>query len=104
MQVRNTFPHISSRDLPCHKTKKILFLHQVFPEAQVGSFSLAPAEILDSNISLSFATIFIADFTLSECFPNIRDQEMMLVLPDQRLLWEFSKSVSSPYLSPHFFA
>ena len=28
-QVRNIFPHISLRDLPCHETKKILFLHQV---------------------------------------------------------------------------
>ena len=28
-QVRNIFPHISLRDLPCHSTKKMLFLHQV---------------------------------------------------------------------------
>ena len=28
-QIRNIFPHISLRDLPCHWTKKILFLHQV---------------------------------------------------------------------------
>ena len=29
MQVRIIFPHISLRDLPCHKNKKTLFLHQV---------------------------------------------------------------------------
>ena len=28
-QVRNIFPHISLHDLPCHRTKKMLFLHQV---------------------------------------------------------------------------
>ena len=28
-QVRDIFPHITSRDLPCHRTKKILLLHQV---------------------------------------------------------------------------
>ena len=28
-QVRNVFPHISLHDLPWHRTKKILFLHQV---------------------------------------------------------------------------
>ena len=28
-QVRNIFPHISLRDLPCHRTKEILLLHQV---------------------------------------------------------------------------
>ena len=29
LQIRNIVPHISLRDLPCHKTKKIFFLHQV---------------------------------------------------------------------------
>ena len=30
-QVRNIFPRISSQDLPCHRTMKILFRHQVSP-------------------------------------------------------------------------
>ena len=51
LPVRNIFPRISSRDLPCRRTKKILFLHQVSLKL-VGSFSLAPADILDSNTSL----------------------------------------------------
>ena len=29
--VRNFFPRISLHDLPCHRTKKILFLHRVSP-------------------------------------------------------------------------
>ena len=58
-QIRIIFPHISLRDLPCHRTNKILFLDQVFPEALVGSFSLAPKEILDSNISLSFVKMLL---------------------------------------------
>ena len=29
LQVRNVFPPISLRDLPCHRTKKMLFLHQI---------------------------------------------------------------------------
>ena len=29
LQVRNAFPHISSRALPCHRTKKILFLWEL---------------------------------------------------------------------------
>ena len=28
-QIRNIFPHFSLRDLPCHRTMKILFLDQV---------------------------------------------------------------------------
>ena len=45
------------RDLPCHKTKKILILHQV--SLMVGNLYLAPAEILDSKIPLYFATLYL---------------------------------------------
>ena len=57
-----------------------------FPEALVGSFSSAPAETPGFEpISVVSHSIF-ADLTLSfECKPNIHGQEMMLVLPDERL-------------------
>ena len=51
-QVRNIFQHISLRDLPRHRTKKISFRHQVSVAFVSGNFSAAPAEILDSNILL----------------------------------------------------
>ena len=56
------FPHISLRDLPCHRTKEDIVSSSGFPEALVGSFSLAPAEILDSNISLLFVTMSLLIF------------------------------------------
>ena len=45
-QVRNIYPHISLHDLPCHRTKKMLFLQQVslklwlvvFPWVQLKSW------------------------------------------------------------------
>ena len=55
-QVRNILPHISLHDLPCRKTMKKVSASG-FPEALLGSFFLAPAEILDSNISLQFVTM-----------------------------------------------
>ena len=39
-QVRNIFPRISSRDLPCHRTMKISFRHQVSPWLVLLAFFL----------------------------------------------------------------
>ena len=64
-QVRNIFPHISLRDLPRHRTKRIFIYASGFPEALIGSFSLAPSRNPGSNISLQFATISLLIFTLS---------------------------------------
>ena len=52
------------------------------PEAFVGSFSFAPAEILDSNISLYFVYNFLTYLTyiLFECNPNKHGPGTMLVL------------------------
>ena len=47
-QVRNICPHISSRELPYHRTKKILFLHQVSLKLWSVVF-LTLADILDSK-------------------------------------------------------
>ena len=41
------------------------------PEALVGSFSLATAEILDSNITLQFVTMSLLIYTLFEYSPKI---------------------------------
>ena len=56
-----------------------------FPEASVGSFSLAPAEILASNFSLLSSQCHYFLYTLFEYNPKIRGRGTMLVLPDQRL-------------------
>ena len=82
MQVRTIFPHMSLRDLPCHETKKILFLHQVtlklwsvvFLWHQQKSWiraylcSLPQYRYLTLTLSLSATEIFMG-------------QEMMLTTP-----------------------
>ena len=93
LQVRSIFPHISLRDLPCHRTKKILFLHQVSlklwavvcPWLRHKSWSQTYF-----YICLEYPCLF---YFLFECNLNKHGQEMMLVLPGQRLPWEFAKSV-----------
>ena len=50
--VRNIFPRISSHDLPYPRTTKRQCLSQVSLVAFVSDFSVAPAEILASNILL----------------------------------------------------
>ena len=101
LQVRNFFPHISLRDLSGNRTKKILFLHQV-------SLKLWPVVFLWLQ-QKSWIRTYLCSLpqyrhlfdTLFECNPNIHGQEMMLVLPDQRLPWEFSKSVTCyPFCLP----
>ena len=53
-----------------------------FPD--LGSFSVAPAENLESNILPDLSTIYHCSFhTLFVYIPSIRGQEMMLVLPSQ---------------------
>ena len=47
--VRNIFPRNSLHDLPCHRDHEEMFAPSF---SEQGSFSVAPAEILDSNIFL----------------------------------------------------
>ena len=91
-QVRNIFQRISLHDLPCRGTKKILFLHQV---------SLKPWSTVFFGSSRNPRIELICRLpqylcwfdTLLSANQNIHGQEMMLVLPDQRLSWKLSKSV-----------
>ena len=56
-QVRNIFPHISLRDLPCHRTKKILLLHQV--SLKLWSVVVCHDFITDLALSLSASLIYV---------------------------------------------
>ena len=94
LQVRSIFPHISLRDLPCHRTKKILFLHQVSlklwavvcPWLRHKSWSQTYF-----YICLEYPCLF---YFLFECNLNKHGQEMMLVLPGQTSsMRNFAKSV-----------
>ena len=59
-----------------------------------GNFSIAPAEILDSNVLSVICHNIVTNFTLSlSATQIIHGQEIMLVLPDQRLSCRFSMSV-----------
>ena len=83
-QVRNIFPHISLRDLPCHRTQEDIVSASGFPEALVGIFLGTSRNPGFEHFSVVRHN-FITDLTLFESNPNIHGQEMMLVLPDQRL-------------------
>ena len=74
-KVPNIFPHISSHDLPCHKTMKRLCL------SQVSNFSMLPAEILDSNIFCGYPQYPSLFDILLECNPNTHGQRTMSALP-----------------------
>ena len=92
-QVRNIFPHISLRDLPCHRTKKILFLHQVFLKLwSVVFLWLQQKSWFRTYLCSSPQYPYLFD-TLFECNPNTHVQAMVLVLPNQRLSKAFPKSV-----------
>ena len=91
--VRNIFLCISLHDLPCHKTMKILFLHR-FPRgfcfcqffySRVRNPRFEHTSVLIHNI--------LANLTFSLSATQIKHgQRMILVLPNQSLSWEFSKS------------
>ena len=91
-QVRNIFPHISLRNVPCHETK-ILCVHQVLLKLSSVIFLWLQQKFWIRTWLCSLPLFHYWSYTLSECIPNTRGQEMMLVLPDQRLPWELSKSV-----------
>ena len=92
-QVRNIFPHISLRDLPCHRTMKILFLHQVFLKLwSVVFLWLQQKSWFRTYLCSSPQYPYLFD-TLFECNPNTHVQAMVLVLPNQRLSKAFPKSV-----------
>ena len=74
-KVPNIFPRISSHDLPCHKTMKRLC------QSQVSNFSMAPAEILDSNIFCDYPQYPSLFDILFECNPNTLGQRTMSALP-----------------------
>ena len=59
--ARNIAPHISLHDHPCHGTMRN-FLRRVYRNKDV--FSIAFAEIVDSNIFFNFHNMF-ARFALS---------------------------------------
>ena len=56
-KVRDIFPHISLRDLPCRKTKKIWLLHQVSVKLWSVVFPGPQQKILASNTTLQFVTM-----------------------------------------------
>ena len=78
------------------------FLHEAFPTLVI--FSVAPAEIRDSNVSLYPLMIlsFGLTFTLSAS-PSFHDQEMNLVRQDQLVssissTWELNSASFPPFL------
>ena len=85
VSLNGIFEHV----LPCRGATQPS-LREVF--SHPGSFSIAPAEMRDSNISL-YCSIWFHSFRIHvESIPNIHGQEMMLVLPDQ-----LASSISSTW-------
>ena len=80
-------------DLPCRKTKKIWLLHQVSLKLWSVVFPGLQQKPWIRSCPCSLSQCHYLLYTLFEYNPNIRGREMMLVLPSQRLSWEFSKSV-----------
>ena len=72
--VRNTVPRIFEHVLPCRRTTR-RSLREVFHR---GNFSVAPAEIRDSNFFLYSSIMISFGFIHVECIPNIRGREMKL--------------------------
>ena len=92
-QVRKIFPHIYLRDLPCNSTKKILLLHQISLKLWLVLVPWLQQTSWIRTYLCSSPQYLCWLGTLFECNPNTHGEEMMLVLPSQRLPWEFSKSV-----------
>ena len=91
--VRNILPRISLRDLPCRRTKKIWFLHEVSLKLlQVVFLWLQQKSWLRTYLCMLSQCHYWL-YILFEYNPNFRGRGMMLVLPDQRLSLEISKSV-----------
>ena len=90
LQVRNIFPHISSRDLPCHRTKKTWFLHQVSLKLWSVVFPWHQQKSWIRTYFCNYPQHPCLSDILFECNPNKHVRGMMLVLPNQRLSWEFS--------------
>ena len=83
--THNILPHISWHDLPCHRTTKRF---SDFPSMVI--FSVAPAEILDSNMALYLSTISLLLSHFLWVHPRKHDQRKMLVLPNRLLSQVFS--------------
>ena len=84
--THNIVPHISWHDLPCLLTTK---KYADFPEQ--SNFSVAPAEILDSNMVLCCQQNLCSLHIVFEYFPSTHGRGMMLVLPN--LIFCFSLSI-----------
>ena len=54
--IRNILPRIFLHDIPCHRTPEDIISASSFLVASFWYFSVAPTEILDSNIHLSLST------------------------------------------------
>ena len=101
-QVRSIFPHISLPNLPCHSTKKILFLQQV--SLKLWSVVVPwPQQKSWIRTYLCCSPQYPCWFdTLFECNPHIHGQEVMLVHPNRRLSWVFPSRFKICCLACHF--
>ena len=90
LQVRDIIPHNSSRDLPCHKTKKIWFLHQISLKLWSAVFLWLQQK---SWIRTYLCTISLLIWHSLWVQPKYTWSRNDVGSPSQSLPWEFSKSV-----------
>ena len=87
LQVRNIFPHISLRDLPCHRTMK-----KYDNSRSMEVFQFRQRKFVIQTWLCNCPQYLCLFHIVVECSPSIHDQGKMLVLPNRLLCWVISTS------------